>query len=196
MKPFSESCVQNQAEICEVLETLLTDKKHVLEIGSGTGQHAAYFAKRLPHLIWQTSDQQPYHHGIQLWLDEAALDNTRSPFSLDVSKDIWPELNTDAVFSANTVHIMSWDNVADYFNNATRLLKKKGLFILYGPFNYNGEFTSSSNGNFDQWLKARDPQSGVRDFEALDSLATKNNMILKNDIAMAANNRILCWEKT
>ena len=195
MKPFSESCIQNQSEICDVLCSLLSTKKHVLEIGSGTGQHAIHFAERLPHLIWQTSDQEQYHQGIQLWLNEAELKNTRSPISLNVSQEKWPELSIDAVFSANAVHIMSWENVIDYFNSASNLLEENGLFILYGPFNYNGKFTSPSNENFDQWLKARDPKSGVRDFEALNDLAINNNMTFKHDFEMAANNRILCWEK-
>jgi len=195
MKPFSESCVQNQAEICAVLKDLLHDKKHILEIGSGTGQHAVYFAKHLTHLIWQTSDQIQYHQGIQLWLDEANLENTRDPIALDVSQDAWPDIQVDAIFSANAVHIMSWDNVIDFFNKGSKCLKNEGLFIFYGPFNYNGGFTSPSNANFDQWLKARDHKSGVRDFEALDSLAKDNGMILKHDIEMAVNNRILCWEK-
>ncbi len=196
MKPFSESCVQNQAEICAVLESLLIDNKHVLEIGSGTGQHAVYFAERLPHLIWQTSDQEQYHQGIKLWLNEAGLDNTRDPIKLDVSNDTWPEISIDAVFSANAVHIMAWDNVVDYFKYSAELLHKNGLFILYGPFNYGGKYTSQSNANFDDWLKARDPKSGIRDFEALDDMANKKNMMLKHDIEMPANNRILCWEKT
>ncbi|MEH6456872.1 MAG: DUF938 domain-containing protein [Cocleimonas sp.] len=195
MKPFSESCVNNQAEICAVLDTLLVENKHVLEIGSGTGQHAVYFSKRLPHLIWQTSDQEQYHQGINLWLDEAKLDNARAPIRLDVSRNSWPELSIDALFSANAVHIMSWNNVIDYFTYGAQLLEKNGLFILYGPFNYNDKFTSESNANFDQWLKDRDPASGVRDFEALDELANKNNMIFKHDIEMAVNNRILCWAK-
>jgi len=172
MKPFSESCVQNQAEICAVLKDLLHDKKHILEIGSSTGQHAVYFAKHLTHLIWQTSDQIQYHQGIQLWLDEANLENTRNPIALDVSQDAWPDIQV-----------------------GSKRLKSKGFFIFYGPFNYNGEFTSPSNANFDQWLKSRDHKSGVRDFEALDSLAKDNGMILKHDIEMAVNNRILCWEK-
>ena len=196
MKPFSESCVQNQAVICAVLESLLIDNKHVLEIGSGTGQHAVYFAERLPHLIWQTSDQEQYHQGIKLWLNEAGLDNTRDPIKLDVSNNTWPEIYIDAVFSANAVHIMAWDNVVDYFKYSAELLHKNGLFILYGPFNYGGKYTSQSNANFDDWLKARDPKSGIRDFKALDDMANKNNMMLKHDIEMAANNRILCWEKT
>ncbi len=196
MKPFSESCVQNQAEIYAVLESLLIENKHVLEIGSGTGQHAVYFAERLPHLIWQTSDQEQYHQGIKLWLNEAGLDNTRDPIKLDVSNDTWPEISIDAVFSANAVHIMAWDNVVDYFKYSAELLHKNGLFILYGPFNYGGKYTSQSNANFDDWLKARDPKSGIRDFEALDDMANKKNMMLKHDIEMPANNRILCWEKT
>ena len=175
------------------------DKRHVLEIGSGTGQHAVYFAKQLAHLIWQTSDQEQHHQGINLWIDEAGLDNIIAPIKLDVSKDKWPEKNTtqkiDAIFSANVVHIMAWENVIDYFNYGAKLLQKDGLFILYGPFNYHGNYTSESNANFDQWLKSRDTESGIRDFEALDLLANKNKMILKYDIEMAANNRILCWEK-
>lgn len=195
MKPFSESCVQNQAEICAVLNDLLANKKHVLEIGSGTGQHAVYFAKHLPHLIWQTSDQVAYHQGIQLWLDEANLENIRDPIELNVSQSIWPQINVDSVFSANAVHIMSWKNVIDYFESAAKLLNKKELFILYGPFNYNGKFTSPSNANFDQWLKSRDSLSGVRDFSDLNALANENKLVLKDDIEMAANNRIICWEK-
>lgn len=196
MKPFSEACVQNQAEICAVLKNLLDEKKHLLEIGSGTGQHAVYFAKHLPHLIWHTSDQTAYHHGIQMWLDEADLENTRNPIALDVSEDRWPTLNVDAIFSANSVHIMSWENVIDYVRNGAKLLENKGLFILYGPFNYNGEYTSPSNASFDQWLKARDHKSGIRDYEHLNTLAEENGMTLKHDIEMAVNNRILCWEKT
>ena len=199
MKPFSESCVQNQAEICSVLKSLLKDNKHVLEIGSGTGQHAIYFAKQLSPLIWQTSDQEQYHQGINLWLDEAELVNTRKPIKLDVSQDIWPEQDNkqkiDTIFSANAVHIMAWNNVIDYFTYGTQLIEKNGLFILYGPFNYSGKYTSESNASFDLWLKQNDNKSGIRDFEALDELANKNNMTLEHDIEMAANNRILCWSK-
>lgn len=196
MKPFSESCVQNQAEICGILKDLLHDKKQVLEIGSGTGQHAVFFAKHLPHLVWQTSDQLVYHSGIQLWLDEANLENTRNPLELNVSQKVWPDFTVDTIFSANAVHIMSWDNVVDYFEQGSKLLQENGLFILYGPFNYNGNYTSESNANFDVWLKSRDSKSGVRDFEALDALANQGDMKLKQDIPMATNNRILCWEKS
>ncbi|KAG1663448.1 UPF0585 protein [Nymphon striatum] len=170
-KPFSESCIQNQQVILDVLIPLLKDKKHLLEIGSGTGQHAVFFAKHLPHLVWQTSDQHAYHEGIKLWLNEANLSNTRPPLSLNVSEDPWPDNTYDSIFSANAVHIMSWDNVVDYFKHACPLLESQGYFILYGPFNYNGKYTSESNARFDQWLKSNDPMSCIKDFEELNALA-------------------------
>ncbi len=194
-KPFSESCVQNQQAILEVLLPLLKDKERLLEIGSGTGQHAVFFAKHMPHLIWQTSDQSMYHGGIKLWLDDAGLDNTLPPLSLDVSTDKWPETTFDTIFSANAVHIMSWENVVDYFNNGSPLLESEGYFILYGPFNYDGKYTSESNARFDQWLKNNDPKSCIKDFEKLNDLAEKGHMKLVDDIAMPANNRILIWKK-
>ena len=195
-KPYSESCDQNRDPIFEVIQPLLKASKKVLEVGSGTGQHAVYFAKKMPHLIWQTSDQQPYHEGIKLWLADAQLDNTPTPIALNVSSDTWPDEQFDVVFSANAVHIMGWDNVVDFFANAPKLLNSGGLFILYGPFNYNQQYTSESNARFDIWLKQRDPQSGIRDFEALDKLANNAGMKIKEDYALPANNRILVWEKS
>lgn len=195
-KPYAESCDQNRNPIFEVIHPLLKDKKNVLEIGSGTGQHAAYFAQKMPHLIWQTSDQQPYHEGIKLWLNDANLDNTPPPIPLNVSTDTWPSQNFDVVFSANAVHIMAWDNVVDFFENAPKLLNKGGLFILYGPFNYNQTYTSESNARFDIWLKQRDSNSAIRDFEALDELAQLAGLILQSDHALPSNNRILVWEKS
>ena len=195
-KPYSESCDQNREPILDVIQPLLTKKKSVLEIGSGTGQHAVYFARKMPHLIWQTSDQQAYHDGIKRWLDDAKLDNTPPPLSLNVSTDPWPTQRFDVIFSANAVHIMAWDNVVDFFENAPKLLDQDGLFILYGPFNYNHKYTSDSNARFDLWLKQRDPQSAIRDFEALDDLAQKSGMVLQSDHALPANNRILVWEKS
>jgi len=194
-KPYSDSCDQNRDSIFEVIQPLLKNKKSVLEIGSGTGQHAVYFSQKMPHLIWQTSDQQPYHQGINLWLDGAGLDNTPPPIPLNVSTDSWPDQNFDAIFSANAVHIMAWENVIDFFENAPKLLNSGGLFILYGPFNYNQQYTSESNARFDIWLKQRDPNSAIRDFEALDQLANDAGMVLQSDHALPANNRILVWVK-
>ncbi len=194
-KPYAESCDQNREPILEVIQSLLKNKKNVLEVGSGTGQHAVYFAEKMPHLVWQTSDQESYHQGIKLWLDEADLDNTPPPISLNVSTNAWPDVVYDAIFSANAVHIMAWGNVVDFFANAPKQLTTGGLFILYGPFNYNQQYTSESNAHFDIWLKQRDPQSAIRDFEALDKLANNAGMKIKEDYALPANNRILMWEK-
>jgi len=117
------------------------------------------------------------------------------PAILDVTQSVWPMLNVDAVFSANTAHIMHWHQVEALFNGVGELLPDKGLFVLYGPFNFNGKYTSESNKRFDGWLKARDPESGIRNFEDLDQLANHSQMLLRNDYKMPANNRILYWGK-
>ncbi|RLJ17906.1 methylase [bacterium endosymbiont of Escarpia laminata] len=196
MKPYAESCDQNRDPILAVIEPLFTHCLNILEIGSGTGQHAVFFARKMPHLTWHTSDQAANHEGIHLWLDEAGLPNTRPPLLLDVGQPAWPTLQIDAVFSANTTHIMHWHEVEALFSGVAELLAENGLFALYGPFNYNGRFTSDSNAGFDDWLKARDPQGGIRDFEALENLAHKGGMVLLNDYEMPGNNRILCWIKS
>ena len=195
MKPYSESCEQNRDAILSIIKPLFTTRKTVLEIGSGTGQHAVYFAKKIPQLVWQTSDIEENHQGILAWIKEAGLENVLAPISLDVSRNEWPAHEIDVVFSANTAHIMSWLEVEALMAGVGAHLSSNGLFILYGPFNYGGKFTSASNARFDQWLKDRNPQSGVRDFEALDRLAKRAGMTLENDFEMPANNRILCWRK-
>jgi len=194
-KPFAESCAENQQPILDVLRREFAAVLRVLEIGSGTGQHAVFFAQQLPHLIWQTSDVATYHPGIMAWIDDAGLANVQAPLTLDVAHDQWPEQMFDGVFSANTVHIMSWPEVEIMFAGVGRALMAGGRFCLYGPFNYGGEFTSASNARFDQWLKARDPNSGVRNFEDLEQLAATAGMRLIQDYAMPANNRILVWTK-
>jgi cyclopropane fatty-acyl-phospholipid synthase-like methyltransferase len=195
MKPCSASCDENREPILAVIQPLLAESSSVLEIGSGTGQHAVYFAARLPHLVWHTSDRIEYHAGITMWLQEANLENTRGPWELDVTKSEWPQQKFDAVFSANTVHIMHWPEVEALFSGAASVLPKAGRLLVYGPFNYGNRFTSDSNARFDQWLKSRDPASGIRNFEDLDRLANQAGMVLINDVEMPANNRILYWEK-
>ena len=195
MKPYSESCVQNRDPILSIIEPLFRDRKDVLEIGSGTGQHAIYFAARMPHLTWHTSDLAENHAGIRAWLDEAAFPNTTGPVSLDVRDRAWSAPGADAVFSANTTHIMHWDSVVALFEGVGKLLVHEGVFCLYGPVNYGGEYTSESNARFDEWLHERDPLSGIRDFDDLDRLAIQAGMRLEHDYAMPANNRILCWRK-
>ena len=191
-KPFAESCEENKRPILQVLQRLFADVKRVLEVGSGTGQHAVYFAQALPHLFWQTSDRAENHQGIRAWLDEAGLSNTGLPLALDVT-GTWPEQSYDGIFSANTAHIMSWREVERFFQGVGRVLEPGGCFALYGPFNFGGRYSSESNQNFDQWLKSRDPLSGIRNFEDLDGLAEENGLIFREDIEMPVNNRILVW---
>lgn len=194
-KPFSESCERNKEAIVGVLRQVLARSQRVLEIGSGTGQHAVFFAAELPHLRWQTSDLAANHPGIQAWIRASGRTNVLAPCVLDVDAPVWPVQDMDAIFSANTAHIVAWPQVENLFQGVGRTLQAQGLFCLYGPFNYRGEFTSASNAQFDAWLKQRDARSGIRDFEALDRLAQQQGMMLQDDYAMPANNRILVWRK-
>lgn len=195
MKPFSESCVQNREPILEVLRPLLADRKELLEIGSGTGQHAVYFAPEFPQLIWQTSDVPEHHPGIQMWLQESESGNIKPPLTLDVLQADWPVIQPDAVFTANTLHIMNPAMVKACVAGIGGLLQTGGLFVVYGPFNYNGEYTSESNAHFDQWLAQREAGSAIRDFEWVNELANNAGMVLEQDVAMPANNRTLVWRK-
>jgi len=194
-KPFAESCVQNRDPILAVLREAFTDRRRVLEIGSGTGQHAVYFGAGLPHLVWQTADVLQHHAGILAWLAEDGLPNVLPPLALEVCRTDWRSGCYDAVFSANTLHIMSWPEVECFFAGVGAVLGPGGVLAVYGPFNYNGAFTSESNARFDAWLKARDPASGVRDFEVVDALARAQGLVLQHDIAMPANNRTLVWRR-
>ncbi|HRF43220.1 MAG TPA: DUF938 domain-containing protein [Candidatus Competibacteraceae bacterium] len=194
-KPYSEACEQNREPILAVLREVFTEPGLILEIGAGTGQHAVHFARQLPHLIWQPTDVAAHLLGIHLWITEANLPNLRSPLELDVCHNPWPVAHAVGVFSANTTHIMAWPMVECLFRGAGQLLESGGggVFCLYGPFNYNGHYTSASNAGFDSWLRMRDPDSGIRDFADLDQLASANGLRLLHDYAMPVNNRILVW---
>ena len=194
-RPFSQACENNKLPILEVLLMEFADRSAVLEIGSGTGQHAAYLAPRLPHLIWQTSDLAENHAGIRSWIDLYPASNLMPPLELDVSIKPWPKLEFDAVFSANTAHIMPWHSVCEMFEGIGELLPAHGVFCLYGPMNYNGEYTSPSNQRFDQWLKQQAAHQGIREFSELNSLANQADLLLLEDIPMPANNRLLVWRK-
>ncbi len=165
----------------------------MLEIGSGTGQHAVYFGEHLPGVEWRTSDLAENHAGINEWLAEYRLPNVRAPLVLDVNQPDWQVGPVDAVFSANTVHIISWSSSIAMFSGVARVLRPGGRFLVYGPFNFGGKYTSESNARFDALLRSRDPESGIRDFEALDALANTHGMVFRVDYALPANNRILVW---
>jgi Protein of unknown function (DUF938). len=194
-KPFAPSCERNQGPILEVLLRHLGGTRRVLEIGSGTGQHAMHFAAAMPWLVWQSSDRADNLPGIAAWLDDAALPNTPPAIELDVDAP-WPDTTFDAVFTANSLHIMGWPQVEAFFAGVGAVLEVGGLLVVYGPFNYNGDFTSDSNRAFEQWLKDRDPASGIRDFEAIDTLARGIGLVLIEDNAMPANNRCLAWQRS
>ncbi len=194
-KPYAEACDQNRDPILAAIAPLFHDCQRVLEIGSGTGQHAVYFAHHMPHLRWYTSDRYEYHAGIHAWLDEADLSNVEPPLLLDVSQPSWPTVQVNAVFSANTTHIMHLDEVDALFAGVGRLLSTAGLLALYGPFNYGGNYSSDSNARFDEWLKGRDPESGIRDFEYLNERAGDAGLEAVEDMPMPMNNRLLCWRK-
>jgi SAM-dependent methyltransferase len=194
MKPYAESCEKNKEPVLGVLKEIFANSTRVLEISSGTGQHAVYFGRELPHLIWQPSELAQNLPGIRAWLDEAQLPNVLPPLAIDVNDARWPVTAVDAIFNANTVHIISWAEVERMFAHIARAIAPGGCVCLYGPYNYDGKFTSESNARFDAWLKARDPNSGVRDFEAVNRLAASHVLQLLRDIEMPSNNRMLVWE--
>jgi trans-aconitate methyltransferase len=194
-KPYSPSCDRNQEPIRDVLLRHFSERRRILEIGSGTGQHAVFFAPVFPQAVWQASDVDENLPGIRMWLDEAALPNTPPPVELDV-RGPWPKQRYDAVFTANTLHIMSWHEVQLLFAGLDGVLDERdAMLAVYGPFNYGGQFTSDSNRAFERWLKERSPASGIRDFEAVDALANSIGLRLLEDCPMPANNRTLVWKR-
>jgi cyclopropane fatty-acyl-phospholipid synthase-like methyltransferase len=192
-KPWSAASERNRDPILAVLRTHFADRRRVLEIGSGTGQHAVHFAAALPQLVWQASDRAENLPGVRLWLDEAKLANTPAPLELDVTQHEWPAARFDAVYSANTLHIMSWPEVEVFFARLPEILELDAKLAVYGPFNYGGQFTSPSNAAFDVSLKAVVAHRGIRDFEAVDALARGIGFQLLEDRAMPANNRCAVW---
>lgn len=199
-KPFSIACERNREPIANALDKWMAERRHVLEIGSGTGQHAVFFAQRWPWLQWQPSDHPDHLQGIDAWREEAALANLAPAFALQAELPPQAPLEVpssgplfDAVFTANTLHIMGWAHVQALFAGLPALLAAGALLAVYGPFNYGGAFTSDSNAQFDAWLKARDPRSGIRDVEAVQALAGQSGFQLLEDVPMPANNRLLVW---
>ena len=192
-KPFSHACENNKNPILSVITASLAQVESVLEVGSGTGQHSVHFAANLPHLQWHTSDRLVNHNGIKQWLDEAKLDNLHAPVELDLNRP-WPINTVDAIYTANTLHIVSKPLVEQFFTGVNKHLASKGLVCIYGPFKYNGNFTSESNQRFDEFLNQQDCQSGIRDFEWVQQLAEQAGLMLVDDIEMPANNQLLIFK--
>ena len=195
-RPWSEACERNKAPILEVLQQYLQPGQRVLEVGSGTGQHAVHFAAALPQVCWMTSDRMQNHAGILAWLDAAPSANLRPPLCLDTLQADWPlDAPVDAVFSANTAHIMSWQAVCGMFRGAGQWLREGGVMLLYGPFSFGGQHVSESNTRFDAVLRAGDPQMGVRDMDDLDAIAAKAGLEPLRRHPMPSNNCIAVWRR-
>ena len=208
--PGSAACERNRDPILAVLQKRFSDRRRVLEIGSGTGEHAVHFAAAMPNLVWQCSDHRDYLSGIRERLEDASLANTPAPFELQAVADPVPHfapppslptgidgvaIGYDAVFSANTLHIMSWPQVEAFFAALPTVLADAAVLVVYGPFHYDGRATSDSNRAFDEFLQARDPQSGLRDAAAVNRLAQSIGLKLIADVEMPANNRCLIWQR-
>jgi cyclopropane fatty-acyl-phospholipid synthase-like methyltransferase len=191
MLPFSEACERNKGPILEVLRVAFADRTQVLEIGSGTGQHAVHFAAHLAHLSWHPTEQLAYLADLASRVKLEGTRNLRQPTVLDVKQTIWPLRSVDALYSANTLHIMSWVEVEAMFRGIDAVLAPHGLVCIYGPFRYEGRYTSESNRDFDLMLKDRDPLSGLREMTDLGALAGRHSLRLRVDHDLPANNRLL-----
>ena len=190
-KPYAESSEQNKQVIFDTIKPYI--KGDVLEIGSGTGQHAVYFAGQFPDVRWQTSERAQNLAGVLSWINDSGLKNLPPPIELEALGE-WPDSQYDLIYSANCFHIMGADAVAASIAQAGQRLKPGAVLAVYGPFNYNGDFTSDSNRSFDGFLKASDPQSGIKDFEWIEKLVSEAGMDLLQDVSMPANNRTIIWQ--
>ncbi|RIZ65106.1 MAG: DUF938 domain-containing protein [Methylococcales bacterium] len=195
-KPFSQACENNKEPILQIIRQVFANTTHVLEIGSGTGQHACYFSQHLPYLIWQPSDKPENIAGINLLQESCRQVNLKPAIALNVTDKTWPFDSIDAVFTANTLHIMSEQEVQIAFDRLSLYLTPKALLCIYGPFNYNGTFTSDSNARFENLLKSQNPLSGIKNIEDILLLGTDRGIHLINDFEMPANNRLLVLQKS
>jgi hypothetical protein len=189
----SEACERNKGPILAILASALANSRKVLEIGSGTGQHAVHFAAHLPHLLWQPSDTGAYLAGLRERIAGEGTPNLLPARELDVRDQPWQVESVDAIFTANTLHIMGWAAVEDLFRGVGAVAPT--LLCIYGPFRYGGKYTSASNADFDRYLRARDPDSGIRNFEDVNTLSGEQGLYLLADHAMPANNQLIIWHK-
>ena len=195
MLPFSAACERNKDPILEVLRVRFADRGQVLEVGSGTGQHAVHFARALEHLTWHPTEQLAYLADLAERIKLEGPHNLRVPTLLDVRQAVWPVRSADAMFTANTLHIMSWPEVVALFRGIGDVLVPGGVLCIYGPFRYEGRYTSDSNREFDLMLQERDPQSGLRDIQAITALAEQYGLRLDADHDLPANNRLVVFVK-
>lgn len=194
--PYSSAAERNRQPILDQLQKLLPQTGSILEIGSGTGQHAVFLAENLPGLLWQPTDREENLAGLEARFAAESGKNILSPLKLDVIKDNWPDTVFDGAFSANTAHIMHWEAVVAMFTGVAKHLVKHARFCLYGPFNIDGCFTSRSNANFDAHLRAENPNMGIRDMAQIENLANLHHLSLEQKLPMPANNFILVFKKS
>ena len=194
--PFSTAAERNRQPILDVLRDVLPLEGSVLEIGSGTGQHAVFFAQNLPGMMWQPTDREENLAGLEACFSNEGNQRILPPLKLDVLSDPWPGCSYDAAYSANTAHIMPWEAVIAMFAGVGAHLVSDARFCLYGPFNIENRFTSPSNAQFDAHLRGQDPQMGIRDLAAIENLAKLHRMQLERKTVMPANNFILAFRKT
>ena len=192
-KPVNPAAERNKAPILAVIERYLLSARSVLEIGAGSGHHALFFAAQLPHLRWQASEQGDNMLGLSLNLADAGLANLLPPLELNVLHGPWPIAAPDAVFAANVVQCMTSPALAALFRSVGEHLAADGVFLLYGPFNRDGRYTSEGNQQLDAWARSLDADFGLRDRAALEELAARSGLGLREDHAMPANNQILVW---
>lgn len=193
-KPFSPACERNRLPILEKLKDLLKEGDHIFEIGSGTGQHALYFSDALPQISWTASDHKSNHFGIGQWISESQYGNIYGPESYIATENEIPIKNENVAFTANSLHIMDEDEAVVLFHDLAKS-KTIELFLIYGPFKYEGKNTSESNENFDRFLRERDLDSGIRDFEWVQSILSSLDFKLLHDHVMPANNRLLVFKR-
>lgn len=197
MKNFSASCERNKEAILNELKLHFSNVSQVLELGSLSGQHAIHFSEELTHLQWQPSDLIENIIALNQNISEYNITNCRSPLAIDVAQySQWPDEKYDAIYTANTLHIMSWQHVEALFEHLPKVCNKNALLCIYGPFKYQGHFTSTSNAEFQQWLQNRDVNSGIRDFEKVNELARAQGFLLQSDKTMPANNQLIVWKMT
>lgn len=193
--PFSAACERNKGPILDLLRSAYVDARAVLEVGSGTGQHVVHFARELPGIAWHPTDRKEWLESLDARIRLEALPNVSAPIELDVTMARWNVPVIDAVYTANSLHIMPWPNVEAFFRGVGRILPEGGVLVVYGPFRYHGEYTSESNEAFDQQLRERNTGSGIRDFEAVHALARTQGLELVADHRMPAHNQLIVWRR-